>query len=287
MSRRDAQPSQRALDRVVRHAFEALTPALDLAPNVGGHVQCLSHVIQQRLPSIMQHLAAGVDHSRRATLLFGKDDLRQRHLCEVLSVVAVDDFDLMAITHELSDPLERDVAAATSVVQLAVCVLLDKVSFGGCRHKRAHSNAVRQPLRAAPSWRSCMAKRKRTSRRTGLVGRAVSAGRRALKEAESRVPPDLRRQVERRLKEADKNARTAIKVLQTQVKRASTRADVNAVLKRIAGLAKQARQIARGTGSRAASTRRRAATTTRRAASQTKKGTGTARREAATRAPTT
>ncbi|OLB97918.1 MAG: hypothetical protein AUI15_11565 [Actinobacteria bacterium 13_2_20CM_2_66_6] len=61
----------------------------------------------------------------------------------------------------------------------------------------------------------------------------MSAGRRALKEAESRVPPDLRRQVERRLKEADKNARTAIKVLQTQVKRASTRADVNAVLKRI------------------------------------------------------
>jgi len=83
-----------------------------------------------------------------------------------------------------------------------------------------------------------MAKRKRTSRRTGLVGRAVSAGRRALKEAESRVPPDLRRQVERRLKEADKNARTAIKVLQTQVKRASTRADVNAVLKRIDGLAR-------------------------------------------------
>src|SRR2546430_3521567 len=132
-----------------------------------------------------------------------------------------------------------------------------------------------------------MAKRKRTSRRTGLVGRAVSAGRRALKEAESRVPPDLRRQVERRLKEADKNARTAIKVLQTQVKRASTRADVNAVLKRIDGLAKQARQNARGTGSRAASTRRRATTTTRRAASQTKKATRTARRKAAPRASPT
>ncbi|TMD16475.1 MAG: hypothetical protein E6I96_04725 [Chloroflexi bacterium] len=72
-----------------------------------------------------------------------------------------------------------------------------------------------------------MAKRKRTSRRSGLVGRAVSAGRRALREAESRVPPDVRRQVERRLKDADKSARAAIKTLQTQVKRASTRADVN------------------------------------------------------------
>src|SRR2546427_680432 len=67
-----------------------------------------------------------------------------------------------------------------------------------------------------------MAKRKRTSRRSGLVGRAVSAGRRALKEAESRVPPDLRRQVERRMKDADKTARAAIKTLQTQAKRAST-----------------------------------------------------------------
>src|SRR2546421_6482811 len=103
-----------------------------------------------------------------------------------------------------------------------------------------------------------MAKRKRTSRRSGLVGRAVSAGRRALREAESRIPPDLRRQVDRRLKDADTNARAAIKTLQTQVKRASTRADVNNVLKRIDGLTKQARQIARGGGTRAATTKRRA-----------------------------
>ena len=79
---------------------------------------------------------------------------------------------------------------------------------------------------------------RRTTRRTGLVGRAVSAGRRALREAESRVPADLRRQVERRLKDADKTARAAIKELQSQVKKASTRADVNSVLKRIDGLTK-------------------------------------------------
>src|SRR5216110_2145180 len=103
-----------------------------------------------------------------------------------------------------------------------------------------------------------MATRKRATRRSGIVGRAVSAGRRALREAERRVPPDLRRQVERRLKDADKTARAAIKQLQTQAKKASTRAGVNTVLKRIDGLTKQARQIARGTGSRTASTRRRA-----------------------------
>src|SRR5437879_10559986 len=139
-----------------------------------------------------------------------------------------------------------------------------------------------------------MGKRKRTTRRpSGLVGRAVRAGRRALKEAESRVPPDVRRQVERRLKEADNTARAAIKTLQVQVRRASTRADVNSVLKRIDGLTKQARQIARGTSTRAASTRRRAASTTkraasrtRRAASTTKKTAGSARRKTATRRTT-
>lgn len=116
-----------------------------------------------------------------------------------------------------------------------------------------------------------MAARKRKSarsRRTGFVGRAMSAGRMALREAESRVPTDLRREVERRLHDADKAARAAIKTLQTQVKKASTRADVNSVLKRIDGLAKQARQIARtGPGSRRATTTRRAATTRKRAAS--------------------
>src|SRR5712692_8688114 len=129
-----------------------------------------------------------------------------------------------------------------------------------------------------------MGKRKRTTRRSGLVGRAVSAGRRALREAESRVPPDLRRQLERSLKDADKTARAAIKQLQTQVKRASTRADVNSVLKRIAGLTKQARQIALGRAARATTTKRRAATTTRRAASGAKKAAGIAKRKAPSRA---
>ena len=131
-----------------------------------------------------------------------------------------------------------------------------------------------------------MATRKRTSRQTSLVGRAVSAGRRALREAESRIPPDLRRQLDRRLKDADKTARQAIKQLQAQVKKASTRADVNSVLKRIDDLTKQAREIASGASARPATTRRPAATTKRRpaarAATRTRKA-APARRSTATR----
>src|SRR5690348_7586922 len=119
-----------------------------------------------------------------------------------------------------------------------------------------------------------MATRKRATRRSGIVGRAVSAGRRALREAEKRVPPDVRRQAERRIKDADKTARAAIKALQTQVNRASTRADVNSVLKRIDGLTKQARQVISGTGPR------RATTTAKRAATRTRKAAGTAKRKA-------
>src|SRR5690242_14335858 len=127
-----------------------------------------------------------------------------------------------------------------------------------------------------------MATRKRTSRRTGLVGRAVSAGRSALREAEKRIPPDLRRQLDRRLKDADKTARAAIKQLQAQVKKASTRADVNSVLKRIDDLTKQARQVARGSATRAATTRRRATATARRTTTRTRKAAATPRKRAAT-----
>src|SRR5215472_3070371 len=123
-----------------------------------------------------------------------------------------------------------------------------------------------------------MGKRKRAPQRNDLVGRAVRVGRRALKEAESRLPADLRRQLDRRLKDADKTARAAIKQLQVQVKRASTRADVNSVLKRIDGLTRQARQIAQGAGSRPAPAKRRTATPAKRAAPRTRKAATTAKR---------
>jgi hypothetical protein len=132
-----------------------------------------------------------------------------------------------------------------------------------------------------------MGKRKRQPARDDLVSRAVSAGRRALREAESRVPPDLRRQLQRRLREADKNARAAIKQLQAQVQKASTRADVNSVLKRIDGLANQARQIIGGGSAPAPAKRatRRATTTTRRPATRTRKAATPTKRTTARRAP--
>jgi len=117
-----------------------------------------------------------------------------------------------------------------------------------------------------------MAKRKRTSRRSGLVRRAVSAGRKALKEAESRVPPELRKQVERRVRDANKTVQAAIKEAQAQVKRASSRADVNSFLKRLDGLTKQAKQLARGASTKRSTARRatavRKATTTRKPATR-------------------
>ena len=135
-----------------------------------------------------------------------------------------------------------------------------------------------------------MATRKRRSTRSGLVGRAVKAGRQALREAEKRVPPDLRRQVQRSLNDAEKAARSAIKQLQAQAKKASTRADVNTVLKRIDALTKQARQAVRGTGARASASGRRAASTSRRRATSTTRKVATrastARRSASARTST-
>src|SRR5579864_4436045 len=119
-----------------------------------------------------------------------------------------------------------------------------------------------------------MAKRKRTSarsRRSGIVGRAVKAGRRALREAESRVPSDLRRQLERRIANSEKTLRAAIKQVSTQVQRAAKQADVDKALKRLDGISKQVQQVARNVSSRGASPTRRAAGKTRRAAASTKR----------------
>jgi peptidoglycan hydrolase CwlO-like protein len=125
-----------------------------------------------------------------------------------------------------------------------------------------------------------MAKRKRAARRSSLVGRAVTAGRKALKEAESRVPADLRTQVERRIRDANKTVQAAIKEAQVQVRRARSRSDVTSFLKRLDGFTKQAKQLARGT-STSRSTAKRAAPAARRAATARKPAT----RKAAAKQP--
>jgi hypothetical protein len=125
-----------------------------------------------------------------------------------------------------------------------------------------------------------MGKRKRTSTRSSIVGRAVTAGRKALKEAESRVPADLRKQVERRVRDANKTVQAAIREAQTQVRRASTRGDVNSFLKRLDGLTRQAKQLAGG-AARGRATPRRAAGGARKATSARKPAT----RKAAAKRP--
>src|ERR1700730_9779862 len=112
-----------------------------------------------------------------------------------------------------------------------------------------------------------MGTRKRTSsgsRPSGLGDRAVSAGRKALREAESRVPSDVRRQLERSIKEGQKTLKTAIDQLQVQVRRTAKQADVEKALKRLEGLSKQVQQIARDAAARGGTTPGRAAQTTRR-----------------------
>ena len=84
-----------------------------------------------------------------------------------------------------------------------------------------------------------MATRKRAASRTrqsGLVGRALTAGRKALRQAERRVPPDVRRQVERSIKDGQKTLKTAIDQLQVQIRKTAKQADVEKALKRIEGL---------------------------------------------------
>ncbi|MGA7912121.1 MAG: hypothetical protein WCC30_11330, partial [Candidatus Dormiibacterota bacterium] len=93
------------------------------------------------------------------------------------------------------------------------------------------------------------------------MGRAVRAGRKALREAESRVPADLRRQLERRIREGEKSLQAAIKQVRAQVKEAAKQADVDKALKRLDGLSKQVQQLARGASTRGASTTRRATKT--------------------------
>jgi len=111
-----------------------------------------------------------------------------------------------------------------------------------------------------------MATKKRASsrsRRTGLVGRAVKAGRKALRQAESRVPPDLRRQLERSIKDGQKTLRTAINQLETQVRRNAKQADLDRIFKRLDGLSKQVQRMARNATSGGAARASRARSSSR------------------------
>jgi polyhydroxyalkanoate synthesis regulator phasin len=101
-----------------------------------------------------------------------------------------------------------------------------------------------------------MATRKRSSTRSKLLKRAVKAGRSALRQAERRVPPDLRKQLERTIQDGQKTLHTAIKQVQTRLDRTARQADLDRAMKRLEGLSKQVRKLAARPAARKPATRK-------------------------------
>ena len=105
-----------------------------------------------------------------------------------------------------------------------------------------------------------MATRKRASTRSKLLKRAVKAGRSALREAERRMPPDVRKQLERTIKDGQKTIHSAIKDVRTRLDRTARQADLDKAMKRLDALSKQVRNLAtRPAASTTARTRRKPA----------------------------
>src|SRR4029077_1908453 len=109
--------------------------------------------------------------------------------------------------------------------------------------------------RGGVKWRFGMpAKKRNASSRSKLLNRAVKAGRSYLRQAERRLPPDVRKQIERSIKDGQKTVEGAIKQLRTRVDRTARQADLERALKSLEGLTKQVQQIARAASSRPAAT---------------------------------
>jgi peptidoglycan hydrolase CwlO-like protein len=116
-----------------------------------------------------------------------------------------------------------------------------------------------------------MAKKKRVSSRSKLLNRAVKAGRSYLRQAERRLPPDVRKQIDRSIKDGQKTFEGALKQVRTRLDRTASQVDLERALKRLDGLSKQVQQLARSAQARAASRTAAAAparTTTRRPAAR-------------------
>jgi polyhydroxyalkanoate synthesis regulator phasin len=100
-----------------------------------------------------------------------------------------------------------------------------------------------------------MAARKRASTQSKLLNRAVKAGRSALRQAEKRVPPDLRKQLERTIQDGQKTIHIAIKQVQTRLDRTARQADLDKAMKRLEALSNQVRNLAARTTSPAPAAR--------------------------------
>jgi peptidoglycan hydrolase CwlO-like protein len=97
-----------------------------------------------------------------------------------------------------------------------------------------------------------MATKKRTSTRSRLLKRAVKAGRSYLRQAERRLPPDVRKQIDRSIKDGQKTFEGALKQLRTRLDRTASQVDLEKALKRLDGLSKQVQAIARSATTRPA-----------------------------------
>ena len=89
-----------------------------------------------------------------------------------------------------------------------------------------------------------MAARKRSSTQSKLLNRAVKAGKSALRQAKKRLPPDVRKQIDRTVKDGQKTIHTAIKQVETRLDRTARQADLEKAMKRLDALTKQVRNIA-------------------------------------------
>lgn len=127
-----------------------------------------------------------------------------------------------------------------------------------------------------------MAARKRASTQSKLLNRAVKAGRSALRQAQRRLPPDMRKQIDRTVKEGQKTIHTAIKQVETRLDRTARQADLEKAMKRLDELSRQVRNMA---AAAAAARTAPPASTTRRTATRKPATRKSSARPTATRKP--
>jgi len=141
-----------------------------------------------------------------------------------------------------------------------------------------------------------MATRKRVSTQSKLLNRAVKAGRSAFRQAQRRLPPDVRKQIERTVKDGQKTIHTAIKQVETRLERTARQADLQKAMKRLDELSRMVRNMAAAAAASSATTRTRPATrkattrkattpkaSTRKASPRAARGTATAKASPARR----
>jgi len=109
-----------------------------------------------------------------------------------------------------------------------------------------------------------MAAKKRASTQSKLLNRAVTAGRSALRQAQRRLPPDVRRQIDKTVKDGQKTFHTAIRQVETRLDRTARQADLDRAMKRLDELSRQVRAMA----SAAAEARTRPMAATRKASTR-------------------